>query len=253
MGSVQSQVSTEVAASYTNVVNNVVNSVVNSSDLNCTTQETFSLSTGIIPASGGFPAQNCPFSLTDGSLTVGQGSALSCSLNSTNINSISSQIKNRLETETQQWIQQNFTNFQGWLESAFSTQAGQTTTISKVSNDIANSVSNNISNQCQAELNANENNTIALCGYYKDVNLAFTQSSALTSLTSCINKNVISTIDNNTVINEMVQETDAKFASRQQGPLTGGDSLIKTIAIIAAIIVGLLIIAGVIVAIVVEK
>lgn len=250
MGNLQSAVSKQVAASFTNVVNSTVNNVINQADLACSATDSFSLCTGCIPASPSNPTPaTCPFSFTNGSFNISQTNALNCTLNSTNITSISNTLKTDLQTNISQWIQQNLNNFQGWLTFAFNTQAGQSTNIQQVSTDISNSITNNISNQCSAELGANTVGVISLCGYFDDVNFNFNQTNTLTSLTSCINKDVINNVESNQVINEMIQQTDQHFASQQQGPLTGAEEDIRVLIIVIAIIAGLLIIGGVIVAI----
>lgn len=249
MGNLQSEVSKQVASAYNKVVNSIVNDAINQANLSCTADEEFNLSTGIIPASQGFPAEPCPFGFTNGTIIVGQQSTLSCSLRNQNITSISNTIKNNVATQTEQWIKMNFNSFQGWLAFAFNTQEGRSTTISKVSNDIANSVSNNILNQCGAELNSRSVQSIALCGYYTNDTLDFSQNTTIISLTSCLNKNIINDIVSNTVVNEMVQQTDAYFKSQEEGPLSGAENIIRIIVIIAAILVGLLIIGGIIYAV----
>ena len=98
MGSLQSSVSKEVAAAYTKVVNTVVNNVVDKSNLNCTGENIFEFSTGVVPGFRNFPPQTCPFSFTSGNITIGQTNAETCNLSSTNITTISTTIKNNIQT-----------------------------------------------------------------------------------------------------------------------------------------------------------
>ena len=247
MGNLQSAVSKQVAASFTNEVNTTVNNVINQSDLACSASDTFNLCTGCIPASPANPTPAiCPFSLTDGSINITQVNTLNCTLNSTNITSISNSLKTNLQNNISQWITQNLNNFQGWLAFAFNTQAGQSTNREQVSTDIANSITNNISNQCSAELGANTVGVISLCGYFEGSSFNYNQANTLTSLTSCINKDVINNIESNTIINEMVQQTDQKFASEQFGPLTGAERDIEILLIVIAIVVVVVIVGALI-------
>ena len=209
MGSIQSNITKQTLADYTNIVNSTVANVYNSAAASCASGNNFALETGGGP--------NCIFHMTNGNFNVTQTVGTNCKLNSHNITSLSAALVNNLTNNIQQFIAQNAQNSQGWFATAFSLQINNASNAEEVVNQIKNSFNINFTNTCDSIATALNNETVKLCGVFDGVNFNFTQNALLTALTSCINQNTINIWTSNSVLNQLWQTTDQKLASKQSG------------------------------------
>jgi len=230
MGNIQSNATKQVLADYTNVVNSTVVNVYNSAAASCASANNFSLQTG-----GG---SDCNFQMINGSINVTQTAGTNCQLNSQNVNSLSAQFQTQLTNNTQQFIQQNSQNKQGWFATAFSLQMNNASNVTEVMNQISNSSSANFTNLCNSVSDALNNATVKLCGIYDGSSFNLNQNALVTAITSCVNQNVVNIWTSNQVLNSLWQATDQKLASTQSG------FSLKWILIIVVVIVVLLLISG---------
>ena len=219
--SVQSSVTKQVISDYTNVVNNAVTQASNNTDFNCVSDNELRVLVGSIPGSniGGktFLPQQCYFELTDGSFNVSQTSGAQCTLNSTNLNSITTDLKNSIKSRTESWINMNLENYQGWLSIAISIANAESVSVSDIATDISNSISNSLYNDCEANAGAYNQGFLSYCGVYNKANINIDQSSHITAITSCVNENIVKNITSNTVITSIIEKTDQTIVSKQDG------------------------------------
>lgn len=183
-------------------------------------------------------AKYCPFNFTNGVMSITQTAGTNCQLSSNNVNNLTSQFQTQLTNETQQFIQQNASNSQGWFATAFSLQIQGATTVDDVMNQIKNSTKGNFNNTCTSVSSALNEATVRLCGYYDSTTFDFNQNALITAITSCINQNVIDTWTSNTVLNQLWQQTDQQLASTQSGLSMGLIILIIVIIVIVIILAG---------------
>lgn len=238
---IQSASTTATQNDYTNFVNSFVTNVVNNSSVVCNTNQNYNINFGFIPAGGGFGPQTCTFSLSNGNINVTQTTAQNCNLTAENINEISATITNNITNQLSQWITNNLASNQGWLSIAFSSQFANNISAQQVAAMITNNAITNISSTCAAEISAAQNSNITVCGVFNKVDFNFTQAAVITNLTSCINKNTINYIANNTQLNGMAQTADNKLASSQEGLSTIAKYIvIAVVAVVVLIIIGVI-------------
>lgn len=234
MGNMQSNVTKQTLADYTNVVNSTVANVYSSAAQTCASGNNFTLNTG----------QNCGwvpgFELLNGSLNVTQTAGSNCQLNSQTITNLSAQFQTQLTNNTQQFIEQNSQNKQGWFATAFSLQVQGASNTTEIMTQLSNFFNSNFTSLCSAVDTAFNNATVNLCGVYDGSNFNFNQNALVTALTSCVNQNVINEWTSNQVLNNLWQQTDQKLASTQSG------FSLSWIFIIIIAIVALIVIIGLI-------
>ena len=244
MGSAQSSVTQQVEADYTDIVNSTINSIINKSTLECSSTQVLEVCPGCIPISDTQAPIICPLTINNGGFTVNQVGNVTCNLGSENTTKLSNDLKTNLTSATEQWIENNYSNYQGWFAIAFNSQTANNTQISQISQEITNDITNDISNLCSAELNSYQFLQVPICGIFNNVDFVFNQDNATTSITSCINNNIINNAIKNTVIASAIQRADDYFASRQEGPLDWIKYvIIGVVVIVVIIIIGAILIA----------
>ncbi|MEM3857901.1 MAG: hypothetical protein QW478_00700 [Candidatus Micrarchaeaceae archaeon] len=221
------------------VINNQATTIVNNNKQNCTTRNDFRLGFGT-DLNGHF----CPFYGQNVDISVTQVATASCSLQSENLNNINSQIENDLKASLQNYLEQNASSQQGFLAHALSIQFNTNYNKETISNAIVNNINSKTLNNCSAILNANNNGVVMVCGTFNNSKLNFQQDASVTSITSCINQTIVQTVANNSELADLLQKTDQKLLSQQNGleSIFGGMiGIIIAVAILIAIIVGLII------------
>lgn len=208
MGNVQVNETRQILSDYTKIVNDVVNSVYNTAISQCTAGNTLSIQTGGV---------DCPFEFTNGTFNIFQVAGTNCTLTSSNISQLGTTLKNEIQNKTQQFLEQQSQNEQGWLAVALSLQINQATNVTEITNQIFNSINNNIINSCSSVSNALNTGQLKLCGVYNGATFNINQNATVTALTSCVNQAVINTFVNNPVLNDLVQKTEQKLKSKQEG------------------------------------
>lgn len=226
MGSAQSEITKQTLADYNSFMNTALQSDINTAISGCAAANNLSLQTG--------GEKYCDFEMINGSINVNQKVNATCSLHSKNINSITTKFNTTVKNTTQQFIDQNAKNKQGWFATAFSFQIQGASTSAEVSNKITNSFTGNISNTCRQEATAMNSNKTLLCGTYNASVVNINQDATITALTSCINRNVTEAFLTNNALNEMYQKTNQKLTSEQAG--VGSFVFWIALAIVAGII-----------------
>lgn len=237
MGNFQSNTTKNMISAYTSILNNISLSVVNESRLGCNSSNFLNLQTG-----GATPEQsNCVFKLTNGDLIISQRAESKCQLVSENINDISSEIKNEVRTQTESFINADLKNSQGFFATAFSFQEVNLSNATEVADVISNSFAGNITNICTAQVNAFNHQILLLCGEYNNSNIIVNQDALTTSITSCINENIVKLYNNNVALKDLILKTDSKLYSEQKGINIGQILLIIGIIVVVIIIIALII------------
>ena len=198
----------QTIADYTNVVNSVVQNAVNQSAATTAAFNQLDINLGEPP---------CLIGATIvGNVNINQTTNVTSNLSAVNTNSFSTNIRNNLQTQTENWINNNLQANQGWLAFAVGVATANNVSVTQIANDLANSVSDDVLNQCRSEIDEGNRGVVQFCGYIGgDFNV--TQSAAVTNITSCINNNVFRTVLNNQVIDNIIQQTNNKFLISQQG------------------------------------
>ena len=210
MGSVNAIQTKQIISAYTSVVNSAVTNLFNTSNLVCNANDELTLNVG-----GG----DCKFlpQIQSSTFNIGQQVKGDCSLNSDNVNKLNAQFSNTVKTTTEQFIKDNVKNYNGWLAFGFSLNIANASNADELSQTIVNSFQTDIKNACNAEITAYAQATINFCSDIVNSTINFTQDAAVTSITSCITRNVIDIFASNTVLTKFVQETDAHFANTNAG------------------------------------
>lgn len=207
MGSAQSSVTKQTLEAYTQYMNTVLANEYNKSSMNCTAGNTVSFTTG----------RDCYFSFTNGTININQQATSDCTLDSSNVNEINSTIQNTVQTATQQFIDNDLQNKQGWFATAFSLQVTGAENSEQVSTLIANQFSGDITNICEGQIGTFNTGIVDLCGAYNGATFNINQDALTTALVSCVNQNVIDAFDTNATLNQLYQETDNVLVSQQEG------------------------------------
>ena len=235
MGNIQSNITTQTLADYTNAMNSAVQETYSAAISGCTATDELSFQAGA-GGSGG-----CNFEIINGSININQTATASCNLNNQNINNTKVSFQNTITNATKQFIDQNSQNKQGWWATAFSFQVNGASNSTEVSTTIGNSFVGSITEICRQEAAAMNQEKILLCGTYNASTVNVTQNATVTALVSCINRNVTNVFTTNSVLNELWQQTDQKLASQQAGL----DSVLFWLAIAGGILIIFIIIIGV--------
>lgn len=235
---VQSSVTKQVEADYTNIVNTTVNSIIDTNSLECSQTQILEVCPGCIPT-GPDPKDVilCPLEIISGGLEIDQIGNTTCNLGSNNTTNLNNDLKTKLTSATEQWIKDNYDNYQGWFAIAFNSQTADDTQISSISQELTNEITNDISNLCSAELNSYQYFKVPLCGTYINTKVVLSQKNTIISVTSCINNNIINNAITNSVIADAIQRADNYFKSRQEGPLSWLNYLIIGIVVIGVLLV----------------
>lgn len=207
--SIQSNVTKQIMSNYTKIVNETVMDVYNDAASTCQSGNMMNIETG-----GG---QYCDFEIINGSININQTAGTNCKLDSTNVNNLSTNFTTQLINKTKQFIQQDAQNKQGWFATGFSLQISDATTVDQIMTQITNETKANFINKCSSVNTALNNGIAKLCGTYDGSSFNFNQNALITSITSCINQNVVDSWTNNSVLNNFWMQTDQKLASTQSG------------------------------------
>jgi hypothetical protein len=232
MGNIQSSSTKQILSSYTSVINDSVANIINSSTLNCTASNRLEVQTGGEP--------NCTFQSIDSTFNFNQNAVSNCRLISENINDISSTLQNTVKTTTENFINNDLQNKQGWFALAFSLQIANSSSASEVAQIISNQFNGQIENICRTQVGAFNHGTLLLCGAYSGTTFNYSQDAVSTAIASCVNQNIIRIFNTNSALSEMWSRTDNALASEQTG-FNFKYLIIIGVIILAIIIIGLII------------
>ena len=233
--------------SLTSVVNTTVSDVVNNVETNCNTQNIFEGFVGIYPTSispdGTIMTAPCTPPANISNFILNQIGSNTCNITGGITQNINSQITNELATNIKTWLESNAKANNGFLGFGISIANSQNISTIELSQRIANTLTSNLSDKCSSVLNASNLAKIYYCGEYPN-GIAVTQSAVNTNLTSCIINNVITSINDDRVLNDIVVEALADAEASNQGV----GSLFAPLRwlIIGIVILGALIIIGIV-------
>ena len=230
-------------SSLTQVVNSTVSNVVQNASTSCAATNAFEGFYGIYPVrvtATEIDTLPCTAPTNIQSLTITQNAANTCNLTGGITSDIQDQITNQLSSNINSWISQTATQNNGWLGIGINIAASESYTQAQISSLVANTLTVNISQTCSSILDASNQAKVYVCGNYPN-GIVVVQNAVSTNLTSCIINNAVTAIMSNTVLNNIVTKTTQQVSQTNEGIFSG----LKWI-IIAAVIIAVLIIIGVI-------
>jgi hypothetical protein len=231
MGSAQSNVSIQALKELTDIVNTSVTDIVSNSISNCNANNILTLVIGGIPTLDG-KVDPCQTDF-EGRISLGQTAAAKCTLNATNINTVTSQFSSDISTAITQAAQQQGSSIQGWLATAVSIQSNVGISKTEIINKLTSYISTNITNNCSNVAAASNEGRVYVCGKYKG-DFDWNQNASVTSLTSCINQTITQAFTDTTVLGTVAQSTDQALVNQQSGV---GSFLVWIAVIIGAFVV----------------
>lgn len=230
MGNYQSAVTRQTLSSLTEVMNSVMQNSYNDAIARCTSQNVLSIET-------------CPETVfIRGSIGGNQKAVSKCQQFANIENEVNANFNSVVVSTITDFINTDLRNEQGFFSTALSIATSEVDTVAKIVNRIINTFQQDVRNTCSVEVSAFNQSIIRLCGYYEDTNVGGTQDALSLALSSCVMRNMLDAVTNDSVLNNLIVETDTLLASRQQG--FGG--VLMWIAIIGGIVLLLLIIGLVI-------
>ena len=225
--------------SLTSVLNTTVSDVTQDLQTNCTSKNTF---TGVFGAvlyttNGETKALNCPISAS--SLEINQNAQNTCSIKGGLTSDLTVKITNNLNTNVNQWLDQQVKAGNGFVSAGVAIALSEGINTADLSTKISNALTSNLSQACSAVLDSGNEGIVYVCGSYPN-GIVITQSALNINLTSCMIKNLITNVTDDTVLNGIVQKAKAKVTAENEGL----GSLLKWL-IIAGIVLGVIIIVAV--------
>lgn len=204
---VQSSKLQQIANSISeNIYNQVVN-VTNRQAVRC------QINQNINAVLGG--CENTP-SVFRGNVTLSQTASNECALTAQVLNDIRNNFDVIIRNALEQTAQQESSNLQEFLAIAANVQVQDLSNIQNVINRIERNIQANIKTDCINDTITNQGTTAKLCGtYYRDI--VISQNAEQRAIAQCLTNNVFEAIQNDTVLNQLVQNADQKATSEQQG------------------------------------
>jgi len=227
------------------ILNSIVNTVTNSSLQNisttCQASNVLNAQFGFAPkfadAAGNIiEYQPCEINVKRVEITqIAEGT---CSIEGGLTSDLNSTITNNLANAIEQRLQQELKQKNEFLALAINIaeQKGYNTT--DISTLISTVISSNLSQTCRAFISASNNANVSYCGNYEE-GIFIGQKGIANNLTSCMANNMLTNLSNNTIINDIAQSASQKASQTNEGLA----SLFKWL-IIAAAVVGVLLIIG---------
>jgi hypothetical protein len=209
MGSGISQSAQQELSAFNSFINNFSTNIRNQVSSTCQAGNTLRFTTG-----GG---NGCEFFATGSNININQTSQATCSLTSENITTITMNIENDLQNQLEQYISQRQNVEQGWLATALSLGVEGASTSQEIANLIRNSINTNITDSCMNQLTTQNLAEIRLCGAFDQSTFNINQDATVTGITSCINKQIITSFTSNSILNNLFQRTEQAVSVRQAG------------------------------------
>lgn len=239
-----SQYTRNTVTSLSSVVNNTVSNVFQDIETTCQSTNVYSAQYGSVATSvntqtGEITFTPCP-TTNISKLVVKQEAAGTCNVQGGITSSINETLTTTLSNKIKNWLTQNATQNNGFLGIGVNIAKEQGINETDLSDRISNTITSNIAQKCQASIAASNAAFVTYCGTYSD-GIFVSQKAITTNLTSCIVNNMVSLIANDSVLNDIVTKTTQ--ATDQANP---GLSGILRYLIIAAIILGALIVIGIV-------
>lgn len=228
MGNYQSSVTRQFISSVNNIINQSATSVYNQASQQCSAINLLTANFGSSP-----DGQTCPVTVINSRINFRQGASVTCNLDSVNHADLNTQFTNEVQQQLQQLASTDIQNKQGFLSTAISIQENNLSSEQQLINAITNTLSQNITNLCTTVNQASNQGNLVFCGVYQDTTIDVAQNATIQAITSCVNEAIVKVQVGNTTIADIIQRTDNKLASEQQGV---GSLLWIIIAVIGGIL-----------------
>ena len=203
MGAVQSNTAKETFTELSTFINNNTTTISNIDESKCKGTNLLRLSTG-----GG---KNCNFEFNGGIFRVNLSGKGDCELSSDNVASIENNIQNKIQNLLNNFINQGGKSTQDFLDTAISIQDNNLSSSDQLVNMIKNNIDIDVSNTCSNQLTTSNNAQINLCGVYNIREIDISENITNTGLTSCVNKLLATSTENNQGLNEIIMRTDQQL------------------------------------------
>jgi hypothetical protein len=212
MGNYQSSVTRQFISSVNNIINQSATAVYNQASQQCSAINVLNANFGAAPS-----GQTCPVSVTNSRINFRQNASTTCNLTSLNRADLNTQFTNEVQQRLQQLANADIKNKQGFLSTAVSIQENNLTSEQQLINAITNTISQNVTNLCTSVSQASNQGNLIFCGIYQDTTIDVAQNATIQAMVSCVNEALAKTQVGNTTIADIIQRTDAKLASQQEG------------------------------------
>lgn len=228
------QISRDITNGYMDAINQLTANVTTVLNSNAA-----ALNTVHIQVCGDPPCGSGPCNVNG--VNVTQGNSVSVVLTAESLQQVVNQVKNDLENVTTQYVQSLNSDQQAWLSFAFGINVQDQSTISNFSQKISNLISNNVTTTCSNDIILDNEATLILCGNINQpVNVI--QKNDLLAAQSCISKQIVNNIINNTELYNGMQFADQQNYFAPNGPF----SFLYYIGVFILFIIIVVTIAGVI-------
>jgi hypothetical protein len=137
------------------------------------------------------------------------------------------------------WIKQQMEQSNGWLATGLNFGFAGISTTEEMKTQLTSLFTANIANSCTSFLDQYQEQGVYICGWYTNVNFDFSQSALATSITSCVNTNIIKAYSSNSVLQDFVTKTDQAVSQQNAGIL---DFLVYIVVglVIVSVIAGMI-------------
>lgn len=212
MGNIQSNVTQQFITSVNNIINQSVTNVYNKASQDCTTINVLNASFGAATS-----GQTCPVSVINSRINFRQNASTTCNLTSLNRADLRTQFATELKQRLEQLAEADLKNKQGFLSTAISIQENNLNSVVELINNVTNTITQDVTNLCTSVVQASNQGNLIFCGFYKDTTIDVAQNATAQAMASCVNEALAKTQIGNSTIADIVQRTDAKLASQQEG------------------------------------
>lgn len=220
MGSVSSSISEQISTLINDSVYSTAISVKNTSGQACVSSQNLTVG-------------SCPSGSVGGDLNVTQKGTVFCTLSSTVVNDINSQIVRNVSQALDTASKSNNQALSGFLSTSINVALSRQTIKQFIENTVKANTALNANNTCENILTGEQKMEVPLCITVKG-NANITQDLQVTGYAQCLTQNIMTQLMSDTSFAKALSEAEAKNKASGTG--------IGTILIVVAVIVGIIIV-----------
>jgi len=243
MGNYQSNLTRNTLSIFTDYLNQNITRIIN--DAKCT-----AIANNVLTINLGGP--NCPsgnnLEFSGLNFEPGQTARADCQLTAQFVNDTNTKIVNQIDNIVKNFIDQDSKNSQGFFALALSAQVQGAETSQQIANRISNFVSNNINTYCGSTAIATNELVINLCAPVVNSRIAPTQNASATAFVNCVSNTIVRSFTEDKVLSDVLNKTQQKAASKQEG-ITG----LLLYLIIAGVVIAVIAIIGFVIYLVISR
>lgn len=221
MGNYSSQETTNIVSEFISAVNSTVVNISNSAVATCSGTQTLNITF--------CPTWYAPRS----NFNFNQQFQSNCSVNQDNVNSISASFNNDLKTTIENFTKEQAAQSNGWLATGFNVANEYIANTDELNEQLQNLFNADIKNVCQSTIDALQSTRFEFCGNFQDARFDFTQDIGESAIVSCINQNMIKSLQSNSTLNNFINKTDLAISQQNTGLLDFVTTAIIAFAIVS--------------------